>query len=224
MTTAPDRRSATSHRASPPTTSTPATSNSANCSGRSSWWTRTRSTPCGPRRSRQRRHAAAGAARQRGGHALPARADRGRQPRRAGARPAAGRGPAPASRPRERSTACSTRTRGGVFLLRHLAEAEMDDAVRPDEFRQRFAAARDAAHPNLAATVEVLEINGRPAALQEWLTGLPSADWPAEAAVPGVWVRLAGRRPPPGSTPPTGPGWSTAGSRPTRSCSPRTAC
>ena len=51
----------------------------------------------------------------------------------------------------------------GVFLLRHLAEPEMEDAVRPDEFRQRFAAARDAAHPNLAATVEVLEINGRPA-------------------------------------------------------------
>src|SRR5206468_6465689 len=35
----------------------------------------------------------------------------------------------------------------GVFLLRHLAEAEMHDAVHPDEFRQRFAAARDAAHP-----------------------------------------------------------------------------
>jgi chromosome segregation ATPase len=80
--------------------------------------------------------------------------------------------------------------RGGVFLLRHLAEAEMEDAVRPDEFRQRFAAARDAAHPNLAATVEVLEVNGRPAALQEWLTGPPSGDWPAEAAAPGVWVKL----------------------------------
>ena len=80
--------------------------------------------------------------------------------------------------------------RGGVFLLRHLAESEMEDAVRPDEFRQRFAAARDAAHPNLAATVEVLEINGRPAALQEWITGPPSTDWPPEAATPGVWVKL----------------------------------
>jgi DNA repair exonuclease SbcCD ATPase subunit len=80
--------------------------------------------------------------------------------------------------------------RAGVFLLRHLAEPEMEDAVRPDEFRQRFAAARDAAHPNLANTVEVLDINGRPAALQEWLTGPPSPDWPPEAAAPGVWVRL----------------------------------
>lgn len=78
----------------------------------------------------------------------------------------------------------------GVFLLRHLAEAEMQDATHPDEFRQRFAAARDAAHPNLAAVVEVGDIAGRPAALLEWLSGLFSADWPAHAAHPGCWVRL----------------------------------
>ena len=80
---------------------------------------------------------------------------------------------------------------GGLYLLRHLSEAEMQDAVHPDEFRQRFSAARDAASPNLAGVVEVLEINGRPAVLQEWLTGLFSADWPAFAAHPGCWVRLA---------------------------------
>jgi len=78
----------------------------------------------------------------------------------------------------------------GVFLLRHLAEAEMEDATHPDEFRQRFAAARDAAHPNLAGVIELLEIGGRPAALLDWLTGLFSADWPAHAAHPGCWVRL----------------------------------
>src|SRR6185503_533864 len=78
-----------------------------------------------------------------------------------------------------------------VFLLRHLAEGEMHDAVHPDEFRQRFAAARDARHPNLATVVEVLEINGRPAVVQEWLVGLFSADWPLHAAHPGCWVRLA---------------------------------
>jgi chromosome segregation ATPase len=78
----------------------------------------------------------------------------------------------------------------GVYLLRHLAEAEMQDAVHPDEFRQRFAAARDAAHPNLATVAEVLEINGRPAVVQEWLTGLFSADWPIQTAHPGCWVRL----------------------------------
>ena len=79
----------------------------------------------------------------------------------------------------------------GVCLLRHLSEAEMADAVHPDEFRQRFAAARDAAHPNLADVLEVLDINGRPAVLMEWLTGLFSTDWPAHAAHPGCWVRLA---------------------------------
>ena len=81
-------------------------------------------------------------------------------------------------------------TTKGVAILRHLAEAEMEDAVRPDEFRQMFSAAHDAAHPNLAATLEVLDINGRPAVLQEWLTGLPSPDWPTDAAIPGVWVKL----------------------------------
>jgi hypothetical protein len=67
----------------------------------------------------------------------------------------------------------------------------MHDAVHPDEFRQRFAAARDAQHMNLETVAEVLEINGRPAVLQEWPAGLSSADWPAFAAHPGCWVRLA---------------------------------
>jgi hypothetical protein len=75
-------------------------------------------------------------------------------------------------------------------LLRHLSEAEMHDAVRPDEFRQRFAAAANLQHSHLAATYEVLDIAGRPAALEEWLTGLPSSDWPTLAAAPGVWYRL----------------------------------
>lgn len=78
----------------------------------------------------------------------------------------------------------------GTCLLRHLGEAEMLDAVRPDEYRQRFGAARDLAHPNLAATLEVLDVNGRPAVIQEWLTGLPGGDWPAAVASPGVWHRL----------------------------------
>jgi chromosome segregation ATPase len=75
-------------------------------------------------------------------------------------------------------------------ILRLLSEEEMQDAVRPDEFRQRFAAAASVRHPHLAATDEVLEVAGRPAALQEWLRGLPSTDWPALAGAPGVWFRL----------------------------------
>jgi DNA repair exonuclease SbcCD ATPase subunit len=79
--------------------------------------------------------------------------------------------------------------RGQEALLRHLAEAEMNDAVHPDEYRQRFAQAM-LQHPNVAGTLEVLEVAGRPAVLQEWLTGLRSTDWPAFAAAPGAWFRL----------------------------------
>jgi len=79
--------------------------------------------------------------------------------------------------------------RGQEAVLRHLSEDEMHDAVRPDEFRERFRQAC-LAHPHLAATLEVVEIGGRPAALQEWVVGLPCPDWPPLAAVPGVCLRL----------------------------------
>jgi DNA repair exonuclease SbcCD ATPase subunit len=79
---------------------------------------------------------------------------------------------------------------GSEALLRHLAEAEMQDAVHPDEFCQRFGTAAAIQHPNVLATWQVLEINGRPAVLQEWLTGLPATDWPALVTVSGVWYRL----------------------------------
>jgi serine/threonine protein kinase len=80
--------------------------------------------------------------------------------------------------------------RNAEALLRWLAEAEMHDAVRPDEFRQRFAAAAAVRHPHIAATYEVIELAGRPAVLQEWLTGVAGPDWPALASAPGVWFRL----------------------------------
>src|SRR5207245_1695154 len=76
-------------------------------------------------------------------------------------------------------------------LLRHLGEAEMQDAVRPDEFRQRFAATVEVRHPHVMATFEILEIAGRPAVLQEWLTGLPSGDWPALARRALGWAAPA---------------------------------
>ena len=81
--------------------------------------------------------------------------------------------------------------RNREVLLRHLAESEMEDAVRPDEFRQRFAAAAAVQHENVAATLEVLEIAGRPAALQEWLHGLPSTEWPVLAGAAGRMVPAA---------------------------------
>ena len=79
--------------------------------------------------------------------------------------------------------------RGTEAVLRHLAENVMHDAVRPDEFRQRFGQAV-LSDPHVAGTLEVLEIAGRPAALQEWLTGVPATDWPPLAAAPGVCYRL----------------------------------
>ena len=80
------------------------------------------------------------------------------------------------------------------LLLRHLAESEMDDAVRPDEFRQRFASAANVQQANVAATLEVLEIAGRPAALQEWLHGLPSTEWPALAGARACGAGFCRRR------------------------------
>jgi hypothetical protein len=79
---------------------------------------------------------------------------------------------------------------GNIFLLRHLSESEMDDAVHPDEFRQRFSAVQALQHPHVAAVREVLDIQGRPAAVFDWPTGLFSPDWPACAGDPGCWLRL----------------------------------
>jgi hypothetical protein len=80
--------------------------------------------------------------------------------------------------------------RNSEALLRWLAEAEMQDAVHPDEFRQRFGAAAAVRHAHIAATYEVIELADRPAVLQEWLTGVAGADWPGLASAPGVWFRL----------------------------------
>jgi chromosome segregation ATPase len=92
--------------------------------------------------------------------------------------------------PRETAYRVFDPRRGSEALLRHLAEAEMEDAVHPDEFRQRFGQAATIKHPNLADTFEVLDIAGRPAVLQGWLSGLPGSDWPPVVAAPGVWYRL----------------------------------
>lgn len=78
----------------------------------------------------------------------------------------------------------------GPVLLRHLSETDTSDADRAQEFRDRFAALAELRHPHVLATIEVMEINGRPAALQEWVSGLPGTDWPSLAASPGVWYRL----------------------------------
>ena len=94
------------------------------------------------------------------------------------------------STPREAVYRVYDPRREAECVLRHLAESEMQDAVRPDEFRQRFGSAIAVQHGHLSAVLEVLEIGGRPAALLEYVAGLPSGDWPGLAAAPGAWYRL----------------------------------
>lgn len=79
--------------------------------------------------------------------------------------------------------------RGCEAVLRHLNEAHMLDAVRPDEFRQRFRQAI-LSEPHLVNTLEVMEVHARPAALHELIAGLPATDWPPLTVAPGVCCRL----------------------------------
>jgi chromosome segregation ATPase len=94
------------------------------------------------------------------------------------------------STPREEAYRVFDPRRNCEAHLRRLSESEMHDAVHPDEFAQRFAAAAAVQHSNIAGVLEVLQIAGRPAALLEWVNGLPSSDWPGLSAAPGVWYRL----------------------------------
>jgi hypothetical protein len=75
-------------------------------------------------------------------------------------------------------------------VLRVLGDGDSRDGIHSAEFLNRFAAAIHANHANLVNTLEVLEISGRPAVLQEAVSGLPSSDWPPLAATPGVWLQL----------------------------------
>jgi hypothetical protein len=61
------------------------------------------------------------------------------------------------------------------------------------EFRRLFTKASQLRHINLVATLEVLDLEGSPAALQEWGVGLPSDEWAELAAPPDVWLWLVGQ-------------------------------
>jgi hypothetical protein len=78
--------------------------------------------------------------------------------------------------------------RGAEALLRHLSPSASAD--QKAEFRQRFTQACGIRHVNLAATLEVLDMDGSPAALQEWTVGVASGEWAEFAAAPAVWLRL----------------------------------
>lgn len=75
-------------------------------------------------------------------------------------------------------------------VLRHLSESELSDPYHPDEFRQRFGAAINLNHENVASTYEVLEIQGRPAALIEFTEGVGQSEWTSVHQTPDVWLNL----------------------------------
>lgn len=79
--------------------------------------------------------------------------------------------------------------RGQEAVVRHLSDEASLDAVLPDEFRQRFTRLM-LSDAHVAGVLEVIDLDGRPAAIQEWLVGLPASDWPPLAAAPGVCYRL----------------------------------
>lgn len=79
--------------------------------------------------------------------------------------------------------------RGREALVRVLGDDAAHDAVLPDEFRQRFTRLLSA-ETHVAGALEVLDIDGRPAVVEDWLVGLPASDWPPLAAAPGVCYRL----------------------------------
>jgi chromosome segregation ATPase len=76
----------------------------------------------------------------------------------------------------------------GYVVLRLLAESEV--AARGEEFRRSFRLAAALQHPGLVATHEVIDIKGRPAAIQELVSALPAPEWPPFAAHPSCWLAL----------------------------------
>ncbi len=79
--------------------------------------------------------------------------------------------------------------RGVEAVLRHLSEGDLADPLKPEDFRKHFRQAM-LNDPHVGNTLDVFELAGRPAVLQEWLTGLTAVDWPPLAAAPGVCWRL----------------------------------
>lgn len=94
------------------------------------------------------------------------------------------------SGPREVVHAVHDPRRGAEGFLQQLAESEMSDAARPDEFVQRATAVSSVESENLQAIWEIIEIDGRPAVLREGVAGSGSDGWSTLAAVSGVWYRL----------------------------------
>jgi hypothetical protein len=77
---------------------------------------------------------------------------------------------------------------GDEALLRHLSAAV--DPNWQQEYRTLFEQAARIRHPSVAATIEVLEMGGSPAVLQEWQIGLPGTEWAGLITEPFVALKL----------------------------------
>jgi hypothetical protein len=73
-------------------------------------------------------------------------------------------------------------------ILRHLCNDV--DPEWQNEYRTMFHQACLIRHPNVARTLEVLEMSGSPAVVQEWLIGLPGTEWASQVTEPSVALRL----------------------------------
>jgi hypothetical protein len=80
---------------------------------------------------------------------------------------------------------------GDEALLRHLSSSV--DQEWQEEYRSLFRQAATIQHPNVARTLDVLEMSGTPAVVQEWLIGLPGTEWTSQVTDPFVTLRLIGQ-------------------------------
>lgn len=77
---------------------------------------------------------------------------------------------------------------GDEALLRQLSASV--DAKWQEEYRSQFEQAAQVQHPNVARTLDVLQMSGSPAVLQEWLVGLPGTEWTQLVSDPSVALKL----------------------------------
>lgn len=77
---------------------------------------------------------------------------------------------------------------GDEALLRHLSPNV--DPQWQEEYRTLFRQASLIRHANVARTLDVLEMAGSPAVVQEWLAGLPGTEWTSQVTETSVALRL----------------------------------
>jgi len=77
---------------------------------------------------------------------------------------------------------------GDEALLRQLSASV--DAKWQEEYKSMFALAAQVHHSHVAGTLDVLQMAGSPAVLQEWVVGLPGSEWTQLVTDPSVALKL----------------------------------